>query len=154
MRPRLEFMCSANGIERLLARFQASLSKISPQIRQRFHGSSQMIGIVKAKATTRLFELLWSQAFQRTLCRDRHKHWKLYGSMREMERGSSRLCGLREENRQSIYHISKIVWILHTEHFVTKSNVKALETRFETMSLFSSMAEVKLKLDGLSGRAL
>lgn len=86
-------MRTANGIQSLLARFEAPIpsAHIGGEVLVTY---SQMICIVKTELTACLLELLGCQAFQRSLCRHRHEHGELNRSMGKMKGGCPGSRGL------------------------------------------------------------
>lgn len=73
-------MCSADGIECLLTRLEASIQTslayllCEPRAKAgRPRGIVQMVGIVQTEAAARLFQLLGREAFERGLSGDWHE---------------------------------------------------------------------------------
>lgn len=84
-------MCSADGIECLLTRLEASIQTslayllCIPRAKAGCpRGIVQMVGIVQTEAAARLFQLLGREAFERGLSGNWHEQGQLDGAMREM----------------------------------------------------------------------
>lgn len=105
-------MCSADGIECLLTRLEASIQinlayllYISRAKAGRPRGIVQMVGIVQTEAAARLFQLLGREAFERGLSSDWHEQGQLDGAMREMQccRAGFRGLGGKKNQNHGIY---------------------------------------------------
>lgn len=133
-------MCSADGIECLLTRLEASIQinlayllYISRAKAGRPRGIVQMVGIVQTEAAARLFQLLGREAFERGLSSDWHEQGQLDGAMREMQCCRAGFRGLGGKKESEPWHIPTTTSVSQTGKDRVPSIVPASRTSARVM---------------------